>query len=128
MRHSFIGVAHRGDKANAPENTFPAFELAVEKKADAIEEMYKNVDGNWGFGFSRRDAETKRRRERKGRGILARRGRESARTWSFSSGVGGMELFDKRTWTRTDRQARRPFMGRGRPARCYANCGRFSRQ
>src|ERR1051326_5111070 len=36
-RRSFCVVAHRGDCAHAPENTLPAFELAVQKKADAIE-------------------------------------------------------------------------------------------
>ena len=30
-------IAHRGDKAHAPENTLAAFELAAEKGADAIE-------------------------------------------------------------------------------------------
>lgn len=33
----FMVVAHRGDKAHAPENTFRSFELAVAAKADAIE-------------------------------------------------------------------------------------------
>ena len=32
-----IVIAHRGDKANAPENTLAAFKLAAEKSADAIE-------------------------------------------------------------------------------------------
>ena len=32
-----IIIAHRGDKTHAPENTLPAFELAVENGADAIE-------------------------------------------------------------------------------------------
>src|SRR5262245_3230324 len=33
----FTVVAHRGDKAHAPENTFRVFELAVAARADAIE-------------------------------------------------------------------------------------------
>jgi glycerophosphoryl diester phosphodiesterase len=36
LPHPII-IAHRGDKAHAPENTLPAFNLAVEKGADAIE-------------------------------------------------------------------------------------------
>ena len=32
-----IVIAHRGDKAHAPENTLAAFKLAAEKRADAIE-------------------------------------------------------------------------------------------
>jgi glycerophosphoryl diester phosphodiesterase len=32
-----IVIAHRGDKANAPENTLAAFKLAADKGADAIE-------------------------------------------------------------------------------------------
>jgi glycerophosphoryl diester phosphodiesterase len=34
---TFQVIAHRGDCAHAPENTLPAFRLALEKKADGIE-------------------------------------------------------------------------------------------
>jgi glycerophosphoryl diester phosphodiesterase len=45
-KKAFCVVAHRGDCAHAPENTFPAFELAVQKKADAIEtDVRLTMDG-----------------------------------------------------------------------------------
>ena len=41
-----ILIAHRGDKAHAPENTLAAFSLAAEKKADAIEfDVKLSADG-----------------------------------------------------------------------------------
>ena len=33
----FLNIAHRGDSVNAPENTLPAFELAIEAGATAVE-------------------------------------------------------------------------------------------
>jgi len=30
-------IAHRGDKRNAPENTIPAFKLALKEKADMVD-------------------------------------------------------------------------------------------
>lgn len=39
-------VAHRGASAHAPENTFPAYERALEQKADAIElDVHLTADG-----------------------------------------------------------------------------------
>ena len=49
-------VAHRGDKAHAPENTFPAFELAVACKADAIEASFGHGDRFKGTRIPRLDA------------------------------------------------------------------------
>lgn len=39
-------IAHRGDSKNAPENTLAAFELAINKNADAIEfDLHQSRDG-----------------------------------------------------------------------------------
>jgi len=39
-------IAHRGDSANAPENTMAAFRLALEKGADGIElDVMLSADG-----------------------------------------------------------------------------------
>ena len=39
-------VAHRGASGHAPENTFPAYEMALEQKADAIElDVHLTADG-----------------------------------------------------------------------------------
>jgi glycerophosphoryl diester phosphodiesterase len=41
-----IGFAHRGDRANAPDNTIVAFSLALEKGATALEsDVWVTVDG-----------------------------------------------------------------------------------
>ena len=44
-------VAHRGASFDAPENTLPAFELAWEKDADAIEGDFLLTNDNRLFAF-----------------------------------------------------------------------------
>ncbi len=43
----FLNIAHRGDSVNAPENTLPAFELAIEAGATAVEmDLRCTADGH----------------------------------------------------------------------------------
>ena len=43
----FLNIAHRGDSINAPENTLPAFELAIEAGATAVEmDLRCTADGH----------------------------------------------------------------------------------
>lgn len=45
-RHRILNFAHRGARLHAPENTLPAFQLAVEHGADGIElDVYLSADG-----------------------------------------------------------------------------------